>query len=47
MTREELEERMDELGRRLAETHEKKIIKELYELARELEKMAKSEKSRD
>ena len=44
MTREELEERMDELSRRLAETHEKKIIKELYELACELEKIAKSEK---
>jgi hypothetical protein len=32
------------LGRRLAETHEKKIIKELYELARELEKIEKLEK---
>ena len=47
MTRQQIEERLDELGRRLAETHEKKIIKELYELACELEKMAKSEKSRD
>ena len=32
---------MDELGRRLAETHDKKIIKELYELALELEKIKK------
>jgi hypothetical protein len=38
MTREEIEERMDQLGRKLAETHDKKIIKELYELALELEK---------
>jgi hypothetical protein len=44
MTRQEIEKRMDELGRRLAETHEKKIIKELYELASELEKMEKVEK---
>jgi hypothetical protein len=41
MTCEEIEERMDELGRRLAETHDKKIIKELYELAVELEKIKK------
>jgi hypothetical protein len=38
MTCEEIEERMNELGRKLAETHNKKIIKELYELALELEK---------
>jgi hypothetical protein len=44
LTRQEIEERMDELGRRLAETHEKKIVKELYELASELEKMEKLEK---
>jgi len=47
MTSQEIEERMDELSRGLVETHDKKIIKELYELACELEKMAKSEKSRD
>jgi hypothetical protein len=41
LTRQEIEERMDELGRRLAATHEKKIIKEHYELAKELEKMKK------
>jgi predicted DNA-binding protein len=44
LTRQEIEERMDELARRLAETHEKKIVKELYELASELEKMEKLEK---
>ena len=37
----QLGERMDELGRRLAETHDKKTIKELYELALELEKADK------
>jgi len=41
LTRQEIEKRMDELGRKLVETHEKKIIKELYELASELEKMKK------
>ena len=40
MTCEEIE-RMNELGRKLAETHNKKIIKELYELALELEKADK------
>ena len=39
---EEIEERMDELGRKLAETQDKKIIKELYELALKLEKMRQS-----
>ena len=41
MTREEIERRMDELARKLAETHDKKIIKELYQLALELEKLEK------
>ena len=41
MTFEEIEERMNELGRRLAETHDRKTIKELYELALELEKADK------
>ena len=41
MTREEIEKRMDELGCKLAETHDKKIIKELYQLALELEKLEK------
>jgi len=37
----EIEKRMDELVHRLAETHDKKIIKELYELALEREKVDK------
>ena len=41
MTFEEIEERMNELGRKLAETHDRKTIKELYELALELEKADK------
>jgi hypothetical protein len=41
MTREEIERRMDELARRYLETHDKKIVQELYELARELEKLEK------
>ena len=41
MTREEIEKRMDELGRKLAETRDKKIIEELYKLALELEKLEK------
>jgi FKBP-type peptidyl-prolyl cis-trans isomerase (trigger factor) len=41
MTREEIEERMDELARKYVETHDKKIIKELYELACELRKLEK------
>jgi hypothetical protein len=44
ITREEIEKRMDELGRKLAETHDKEIIDELYKLARELENIEKSEK---
>jgi FKBP-type peptidyl-prolyl cis-trans isomerase (trigger factor) len=44
MTREEIEKRMDELARKYVETHDPKIIKELYQLGRELEKMEKSEK---
>jgi hypothetical protein len=32
---------MDELGRKLAETHDKKIVEELYELARKLEMLKK------
>jgi hypothetical protein len=37
MTREEIEHRMDELARKYVETHDKKIIEELYQLVRELE----------
>jgi hypothetical protein len=32
---------MDELAGKYVETHDKKIIKELYELARELRNLAK------
>ena len=38
MTREEIEKQMDELARKYAETHDKEIIEELYELTLELEK---------
>jgi ferritin-like protein len=41
MTREEIERRMDELARKYVETHDKMIIEELYELARELRKQEK------
>ena len=36
MTREEIEKRIDELAHKYIETHDKKIIEELYELARAL-----------
>jgi hypothetical protein len=39
MTREEIERRMDELAREYVETHDQKIIEELYKLALELGKM--------
>lgn len=41
MTRQEIEQRMDQLAREYVETHDRKIIDELYELARELENMEK------
>lgn len=41
MTRQEIVERMDELARKYVETRNKKIVDELYELARELEKLEK------
>ena len=42
MTRQEIEERMDEPARKYVETRdEKKIVEELYELVRELEKLEK------
>jgi hypothetical protein len=49
MTREEIEERMDKLARKVEIAHkyyvetrdDKKIVQELYELARELEKVRK------
>ena len=39
MTREEIEQKMDELARKYIETHDKEIIEELYKLVRELEKL--------
>jgi hypothetical protein len=44
MTREQIEQKMDELAREYVETHDKKIPQELYRLARELEKVEKVEK---
>jgi hypothetical protein len=44
VTRQEIEQRMDELARKYVETHDKKIIEELYQLALELEKIEKLEK---
>jgi hypothetical protein len=50
MTRQEMEDRMDELVRKIDLAHkfyvetrdDKKIVEELYELARELEKLRKA-----
>jgi hypothetical protein len=44
MTRQEIEQKMDELARKYVETHDRKIIEELYQLGLELEKMEKLEK---
>jgi hypothetical protein len=44
MTREEIEQKMDELAREYVETHDPEIPQKLYLLARELEKIEKSEK---
>jgi len=44
MTREEIEKWMDELARKYVETRDQEIIKELYQLSLELEKMEKLEK---
>jgi len=41
MTREEIEQKMDELALKNVEIHDKKIIEELYRLACELEKLEK------
>jgi hypothetical protein len=46
MTREEIERRMDELARKYVETHDQKIVQELYESARELEKNGEEVKAR-
>jgi hypothetical protein len=44
LSRDEIKKRMVELARKYVETHDKEIIKELYKLARELEKINKLEK---
>jgi hypothetical protein len=44
LSRLEIKKQMVELARKYVETHDPKIIKELYELGRELEKAEKSEK---
>jgi hypothetical protein len=44
MTREEIEQKMDELTRKYVETQDKEVIVELYRLAQELEKIEKLEK---
>ena len=41
VTRQEIEKRMHELARMYVETHDSKIIKELYKLGCELEKAEK------
>jgi hypothetical protein len=41
MTREQIEERMNELARKYLEAHDPEISYELYKLARELEKIQK------
>ena len=41
MSREEIEQKMDELARKYVETHEPEIREEIYRLGRELEKMEK------
>jgi hypothetical protein len=43
MTREEIEQRVDELAQSYLETHDPDIPYEIYRLARELEKMEKEE----
>jgi hypothetical protein len=44
MSRQEIEQKMDELARKYVETHDREIIEELYQLARQLEEMGKLEK---
>jgi hypothetical protein len=44
MNRQEIEQKMGELARKYVETHDQKIIDQLYELAREIEKMDKLQK---
>jgi hypothetical protein len=41
MTREQMDKRLLELARRYVETHDPKVMKEIYELADELQRMEK------
>jgi uncharacterized protein YcbK (DUF882 family) len=41
VTRQEIEQKMDELARKYVETHDQKIIDELYELVWQLQEMEK------
>jgi FKBP-type peptidyl-prolyl cis-trans isomerase (trigger factor) len=40
MTRQEIEQRMDELAREYYDTHDPEIQEEIFELARQLKEMA-------
>ena len=44
MTRQEIQDQIDDLARKYVETHDKEIVQQLYELARELDKLEKVEK---
>lgn len=44
MTRQEIQDRMDDLARKYVETRDRELVEKLYELARELDKLEKSEK---
>jgi hypothetical protein len=44
LSREEIKKRMDELVHKYVENHDPEIVKELYQLVLQLEKVEKSEK---
>jgi hypothetical protein len=44
VTRQEIQQKMDELAREYCDTHDPEIREQIYELGRELEKVEKSEK---
>jgi site-specific recombinase XerC len=46
MTREELEQKMDELARKYVETHDREIIEELYKLSLRLQELEKQLKAK-
>jgi hypothetical protein len=45
MTRQEIEQKMDELAREYRDSHDPEIPEEIYQLSRELEKMEKQSES--